>query len=73
MQVATAKVEFLNMAMQIYDLATPDGMLFEGPLEPDEVGRMLYSAYLVIFEDGRVYRVAPQEMSDRWYVSRVKR
>ncbi|HEU4964823.1 MAG TPA: hypothetical protein VFV52_13335 [Bacilli bacterium] len=71
-QVATAEVEFLNQVMQIYNLTTPDGQIFEGPLEADEVGRMLYSAFLVILENGRVYRVAPREMSDRWYVSKVK-
>jgi hypothetical protein len=71
MQVATARVAFLHGEMQLFDVETPDGMFWEGPLEPDEIGRMLYSAYLILLEDGRKFRVAPQEMSDRWYVQRL--
>jgi hypothetical protein len=71
-QVATARVAFLNGTMQLYDVQTPDGTTFEGPLEPDDLGRMLDFAYLVLLEDGRKYRVAPIEMTDRWYVSGVK-
>lgn len=71
-QVATARVAFLNGEMQLYEVMTPDGMCFEGPMEPDDLGRMLYSAFLVILADGRTYRVAPQEYTDRWYVSGVK-
>ncbi len=72
MKVADARVAFLNGEMQLFELQTPDGMCFEGPLEVDDVGRMLYSSYLVILEDGRTYRVSPQELTDRWYVQGVK-
>ncbi|MFD2171624.1 hypothetical protein [Tumebacillus lipolyticus] len=71
MQVATARVAFLNGELQLFEVETPDGMLWEGPLEADELGRMLECAYLVLLEDGRKYRVAPQEMSDKWYVQRL--
>lgn len=71
MQVATARVHFLNQTLQLHDVTTLDGMVFEGPLDPDEVGRMLQCAYLIILENGRTYRVASQETTDRWYVKRV--
>ena len=70
-QVAEARVAFLNGEMQLSDVTTPDGMVFEGPLEADELGRMLQSTYLVLLADGRKYRVASFEFTDRWYVSKV--
>ena len=72
-QVAEARVSFLNGKMQLEQVQTPDGMVFEGPLEPDELGRMLQTPYLVILEGGRTYRVAPVETTDRWYVNGVSR
>jgi hypothetical protein len=71
-KVADARVAFLNGEMQLFELRTPDGMCFEGPFEVDEVGRMLESSYLVMIEDGRTYRVAAAEYTDRWYVQGVK-
>lgn len=71
MQVATARVSFLNGAMQLADVTTPDGTVFEGPLEADELGRMLQCSYLVLLNDGRKYRVASFEFTDRWYISGV--
>jgi hypothetical protein len=72
MKVADARVRFLNRVLQLYEVRTPDGMCWEGPLEVDDLGRMLDSAYLIILEGGRTYRVAPTEMTDRWYVTVVK-
>ncbi|ARU61845.1 hypothetical protein CBW65_13000 [Tumebacillus avium] len=72
MQVATAHVTFLNGGMQLYEIETLDGMQWEGPVEADEMGRMLESAYLVLLEDGRKYRVAAQEFSDKWYTQRLQ-
>ncbi|MBL0386512.1 hypothetical protein JJB07_07610 [Tumebacillus sp. ITR2] len=70
-QVATARVHFLNQILQIHDLTTQDGMCWEGPLDPDEIGRMLQSSYLIILEGGRTYRVSSVEATDRWYVNRI--
>jgi hypothetical protein len=72
LQVATARVEFINRDMVLCDIQTPDGMCWEGPVEPDELGRMLLCDYLIILEGGRTYRVSSAEMSDRWYVRTVK-
>lgn len=71
-QVATACVTFLNRELQLNEVTTPDGAVWEGPLEPDELGRMLQSAYLIILEGGRTYRVSSVEMTDRWYVNVVQ-
>jgi hypothetical protein len=71
-QVATAKVEFLNRNLQLYEVRTPDGAVWEGPVDTDEMGRMLQSSYLIILEGGRTYRVSSTEMTDRWYVSVVQ-
>ena len=72
MQVATASVEFINRQLVLTDVRTPDGMCWEGPVEPDDLGRMLQCDYLIILEGGRTYRVTSTEMSDRWYVRTVK-
>ncbi|WP_157729589.1 hypothetical protein [Tumebacillus algifaecis] len=71
MQVASARVAFLNGELQLFEVNTLDGMTWEGPLEADELGRMLESSYLVLLEDGRKYRVAAQEFTDRWYTKRL--
>ncbi|PWK11222.1 hypothetical protein [Tumebacillus permanentifrigoris] len=70
-QVATARVHFLNQTLQLHDLTTMDGTVWEGPLDPDEVGRMMQSSYLIILSSGRTYRVTSVEATDRWYVNRI--
>lgn len=71
-QVAEACVEFINRQLVLTNIRTPDGMCWEGPVEPDDLGRMLVTDYLIILEGGRTYRVTSTEASDRWYVRVVK-